>query len=113
MQASFLLEKWLDRLENSGAFTKSALAQELHKEVGLSRGESLRIVQQILEEIAQELVRGCNVKFFSFGSFLTRHKRARMGRNPKTGKEVKISARRVVSFRPSRIFREKIASSSS
>jgi integration host factor subunit alpha len=68
---------------------------------GLSRAQARDVVEQALEEICAALVRGETVKLRSFGAFSVRAKRARVGRNPKTGEEYPITARRVLTFRPS------------
>jgi integration host factor subunit alpha len=65
-------------------------------------------VETVLDEISDALIRGEDVKLSSFGSFLVRHKNGRMGRNPKTGEEVPIDPRRVLSFRASHVLKEKI-----
>ena len=74
----------------------------------LSRSESAQIVETVLDEISDALIRGEDVKLSSFGSFLVRHKNGRIGRNPKTGEEVPIEPRRVLSFRASHVLKEKI-----
>lgn len=76
--------------------------------MGLSRSESAQIVETVLDEISDALIRGEDVKLSSFGSFLIRHKNGRIGRNPKTGEEVPIEPRRVLSFRASHVLKEKI-----
>src|SRR3954452_5158060 len=68
---------------------------------GLSRAQARDVVEQALDEICHALVRGETVKLRSFGAFSVRAKRARVGRNPKTGEEYPITARRVLTFRPS------------
>jgi len=70
------------------------------------------MVGTILDEISDSLEKGKNVKITSFGSFTVRNKRQRIGRNPKTGEEVPITPRRVLSFRPSHILRKKVNTSS-
>jgi integration host factor subunit alpha len=74
----------------------------------LSRAKSATLIELVLKEIADCLERGETVKLSSFGSFVVRKKGQRMGRNPKTGKEVPISARRVMVFKPSPIFKQRI-----
>ena len=88
--------------------TRSDLSEVVYTTVGLSRGESSQIVETVLDEISDALVRGEDVKLSSFGSFLVRHKSGRVGRNPKTGEEVPIEPRRVVSFRASHVLKDKI-----
>jgi len=88
--------------------TRSDLSEVVYNTVGLSRGESSQIVETVLDEISDALVRGEDVKLSSFGSFLVRHKNGRVGRNPKTGEEVPIEPRRVLSFRASHVLKDKI-----
>ena len=81
----------------SKSVIRADLAEAIYKQIGLSRNESAEIVATILEEISQRLEAGENVKISSFGSFSVRSKNERIGRNPKTGREVPIT--RDVSFR--------------
>ena len=83
-----------------GTVTRAHLSEAVHKEVGLSRSDSAQLVEAVLDEVCAELVNGKIVKISSFGSFSVRSKGGRVGRNPKTGEEIPISARRVVTFRP-------------
>ncbi|MCK0070397.1 MULTISPECIES: integration host factor subunit alpha [Kordiimonas] len=93
--------------------TRADLAESVYEEVGLSRNESADLVESILDEIADSLVKGDNVKISSFGSFLVRSKNGRVGRNPKTGEEVPIEPRRVLVFRPSQVMKDQINSDNS
>lgn len=88
--------------------TRADLSEAVYQEVGLSRNESAELVESVLDEISNSLISGDNVKISSFGSFLVRDKRGRIGRNPKTGEEVPIEPRRVLTFRPSQVLRERI-----
>ena len=88
--------------------TRADLSDAVHNEIGLSRADSAQLVEQVLDEICAVLVNGQNVKISSFGTFMLRDKGRRIGRNPKTGKEVPIEPRRVLTFRPSQILRERI-----
>ena len=92
----------------SKTVTRSDLSEIVYNAVGLSPSESAQIVETVLDEISDALIRGEDVKLSSFGSFLVRHKNGRMGRNPKTGEEVPIDPRRVLSFRASHVLKEKI-----
>jgi integration host factor subunit alpha len=85
------------------------LIEAVYRRVGLSRAESAWLVELVLKEIADCLERGEVVKLSSFGSFLVRTKRPRMGRNPKTGKMVPITQRRVMVFKPSCILKQRLA----
>lgn len=89
--------------------TRMDLSEAVFREVGLSRNESAQLVESVLQHISDTLVRGETVKISSFGTFSVRDKNSRMGRNPKTGEEVPISPRRVLSFRPSHLMKERVA----
>ena len=88
--------------------TRAELSEAVYQEVGLSRSESADLVETVLEEISQALVRGEVVKLSSFGSFSVRDKGQRIGRNPKTGEEVPILPRRVLMFRASHVLKDRI-----
>ena len=88
--------------------TRADLAEAVYEEVGLSRNESSDLVEAVLDEIADTLVTGENVKISSFGSFSIREKGERIGRNPKTGVEVPISPRKVLVFKASHVLKDKI-----
>ncbi|MBT2971194.1 MAG: integration host factor subunit alpha [gamma proteobacterium symbiont of Ctena orbiculata] len=82
------------------ALTKADMAARLFDELGLNKREAKEMVEMFFEEIRQSLERGGQVKLSGFGNFDLREKKQRPGRNPKTGMEIPISARRVVTFRP-------------
>jgi len=82
------------------AITKAELAISLHEELGLNKRESKEFVEQFFESIKSALEDGSSVKLSGFGNFDLRDKQERPGRNPKTGEEIPITARRVVTFRP-------------
>ncbi|MEE9318924.1 MAG: integration host factor subunit alpha [Granulosicoccus sp.] len=82
------------------ALTKATMAEMLFNELGLNKREAKEFVEQFFEEIRLALETGHDVKLSGFGNFVLRNKRQRPGRNPKTGEEIPISARRVVTFRP-------------
>jgi integration host factor subunit alpha len=88
--------------------TRSDLSEAVYREVGLSRNESAELVESILRHVSGALVGGETVKISSFGTFATRNKGQRIGRNPKTGEEVPIEPRRVLVFRPSHILKDRI-----
>ena len=92
----------------SKTLTRADLTESVFQELGLSRSESAQLVEKVLDEVADRLVDGENVKISSFGSFLVRDKAGRIGRNPKTGEEVPIDPRRVLVFRPSQVMKDKI-----
>ncbi len=82
------------------ALTKAAMAEMLFDELGLNKREAKEFVEQFFEEVRVALEAGHDVKLSGFGNFVLREKNERPGRNPKTGEEIPISARRVVTFRP-------------
>ena len=89
--------------------TRMDLSDALFREVGLSRNESSDLVEAVLKHISDALAAGDTVKISSFGTFSVRSKTARVGRNQKTGDEVPISPRRVLSFRPSHMMKDHVA----
>ena len=88
--------------------TRTTLVDALNKEMGLSRNECAGLLEDVLDIIIDRLVEGTTVKITNFGSFSVRHKWKRMGRNPKTGEEAQIPARRVVVFKPSQKLKHQI-----
>ncbi len=91
--------------------TRADLSEAVYQEVGLSRNESADLVESVLNEISDALIRGEMVKLSSFGSFSVRQKGERIGRNPKTGEEVPILPRRVLVFRASHVLKNRINAS--
>ncbi|MDX1782039.1 MAG: integration host factor subunit alpha [Thalassovita sp.] len=89
--------------------TRMDLSEAIFREVGLSRNDSAQLVESVLNHMSDALVRGEQVKISSFGTFSVREKAARVGRNPKTGQEVPINPRRVLTFRPSHLMKERVA----
>ena len=90
--------------------TRSTLSEAVFKNVGLSRNESANLVDSVFSEILMSLINGDDVKISSFGTFIVRDKKERIGRNPKTGEEVPITARSVVTFRASNVLKSKVNS---
>ena len=88
--------------------TRSTLSEAVFKNVGLSRNESANLVDSVFSEILLSLIKGDDVKISSFGTFIVRQKRERIGRNPKTGEEVPITARSVVTFRASNVLKSRV-----
>lgn len=89
--------------------TRMDLSEAVFREVGLSRNESADLVETVLNHVSDALVAGEQVKISSFGTFSVRDKAARVGRNPKTGEEVPINPRRVLTFRPSHLMKDRVA----
>jgi integration host factor subunit alpha len=90
------------------ALTKADLAECLFNELGLNKREAKEFVELFFENIRAALANGEQVKISGFGNFGVRHKSPRPGRNPKTGEEIPISARRVVTFRASHKLKERV-----
>jgi len=95
-------------MRSTETLTRAAIADAIHRELGLSRAESLSMVESILEHISAALEKGEHVKISGFGTFLLRDKGQRVGRNPKTGVEVPITPRRVMTFRASQMLKDRI-----
>jgi integration host factor subunit alpha len=89
--------------------TRMDLSEAVFREVGLSRNESADLVESVLNHMSDALVAGEQVKISSFGTFSIRDKAARVGRNPKTGEEVPINPRRVLTFRPSHLMKDRVS----
>ncbi|MBN8293793.1 integration host factor subunit alpha [Rhodobacter sp. NTK016B] len=89
--------------------TRMDLSEAVFREVGLSRNESAALVESVIQYMSDALVEGEQVKISSFGTFSVRSKAERLGRNPKTGEEVPISPRRVLSFRPSHLMKDRVS----
>ena len=95
-------------MSDAGTMTRADLAEAIHRQVGLSRADSARMVEGILHHMCSALADGQNVKVSGFGTFVLRDKGERIGRNPKTGVEVPIAPRRVLTFRASQMMRDHI-----
>lgn len=90
------------------ALTKAEMADHLSLKTGLNRREAKQVVELFFNELSQALASGQQIKLSGFGNFELRDKKARPGRNPKTGDSVQISARRVVTFRAGQKFRQRV-----
>jgi integration host factor subunit alpha len=90
------------------ALTKADIAQSLFDELGLNKREARELVDTCFEEMRQALESGHEIKISGFGNFELRNKTERPGRNPKTGKEIPISARRVVTFKPGQKLKSRV-----
>ncbi len=90
------------------SLTKADMANRLFEEVGLNKREAKEFVDAYFETVREALENGENVKLSGFGNFQLREKNQRPGRNPKTGEEIPISARRVVTFRPGQKLRARV-----
>jgi integration host factor subunit alpha len=93
-----------------GGMRKADIANEIFKQVGISKNEAADIVELVLNLLKSVLQKGESVKIAGFGNFVVRSKGARKGRNPRTGEEIGITPRRVVTFRPSQVFKKYVNS---
>ncbi len=93
------------------AMTKADIVEALYQKVGFSKKEAADLVEMVFDTIKDTLSKGDKIKISGFGNFLVREKRSRMGRNPQTGQSIEISARRVLTFRPSQVLRAEVNSS--
>ena len=91
--------------------TRQDISEALYRQIGLSKHESALMLESVLGQISNALIYGETVKLSSFGTFHPRQKRERIGRNPKTGVTATINARRVISFKPSKLMKERINNS--
>jgi integration host factor subunit alpha len=96
-------------MRSMNTLTRADLADAINRKLGLSRSESLTMVESILSHMGDAMEAGENVKISGFGTFLLRDKAQRIGRNPKTGVEVPITPRRVLTFRASQLLKDRIA----
>ncbi|PLK25618.1 integration host factor subunit alpha [Novosphingobium sp. TH158] len=96
-------------MRSMSTLTRADLADAINRKMGLSRAESLGLVESILGHMSDALAGGENVKISGFGTFLLRDKAQRIGRNPKTGVEVPITPRRVMTFRASQMLKDRVA----
>ena len=85
--------------------TKAEITERIFNKVGFSKKESADIVELVFNTIKETLEKGEKIKISGFGNFVVRDKRPRIGRNPQTGQEIEISARRVITFRPSQVLK--------
>lgn len=95
-------------MRSVGTLTRADLAETINRKMGFSRAESLAMVEAILDHMCDAMAKGENVKISGFGTFVLRDKKQRIGRNPKTGVEVPITPRRVMTFRASQILKDRI-----
>ena len=91
---------------NMKTVTKSDIVDSVNAKIGFSKKDSTEIVDRVFETIKLALEKGESVKIAGFGKFDVRQKRSRRGRNPQTGEEIEIGARKVLTFRPSRILKD-------
>ena len=85
--------------------TKADVVESVCKEVGFSKKDSAEMVEMVFDTLKDTLEKGEKIKLSGFGNFVVREKKSRVGRNPQTGQEIEISARRVLTFRPSQVLK--------
>ena len=85
--------------------TKAHLVDKIYSKIGFSKKDSAQMVEMVFSELKKGLKQHGSIKLSSFGNFTVNNKRERVGRNPQTGEQIKISARKVLSFRPSQLLR--------
>ncbi|MXO72566.1 integration host factor subunit alpha [Alteraurantiacibacter buctensis] len=95
-------------MRSVGTLTRADLAETINRKMGFSRAESLDLVESILAKMCGAMADGENVKISGFGTFILRDKKQRIGRNPKTGVEVPITPRRVLTFRASQKLKDRV-----
>lgn len=95
-------------MADTGTLTRADLAEILNRQIGLSRADAAMMIESILDHMMTAVLDGENVKISGFGTFVLRDKGERVGRNPKTGVEVPITPRRVLTFRASQGMRQKV-----
>ena len=88
--------------------TKDSLVEMIHNEIGLNKREAKELIECFFEEIKKTLENGNDIKLSGFGNFELRTKNQRPGRNPKTGEDIPIKARRVVTFKPGQKFKSRV-----
>lgn len=91
--------------------TKADIVEALYEKVGFSKKEAADLVELVFDTIKGTLSQGSKIKISGFGNFVVREKRSRVGRNPQTGESIEISARRVLTFRPSQVLRAEVNAS--
>jgi integration host factor subunit alpha len=94
--------------EGGGSMIKADIIDLVHEKIGFSRHESAEVVEAALDVLKGALQKGERVQIVGFGSFLVRPKKERVGRNPKTGEEITIAPRKVMTFKPSKILRDMV-----
>lgn len=85
--------------------TKAEIVEQIYEKIGFSKKESADIVEMVFDTMKDTLSRGEKIKISGFGNFVVRQKRPRVGRNPQTGEQIEITARKVLTFRPSHVLK--------
>jgi integration host factor subunit alpha len=90
------------------AMTKADIVDAIYERLGFSKKEAADLVELVFDSVKETLAAGEKIKLSGFGNFVVREKRSRVGRNPQTGQSIEISARRVLTFRPSQVLRAEV-----
>ena len=90
------------------SLTKASLIEELYEKIGFTKNESTEIVEMVFDILKDTLEVSDKIKLSGFGNFVVREKKSRIGRNPQTDEEMEITARRVLTFRPSQVLKKKL-----
>lgn len=88
--------------------TKAEIVEAIYRKMGITKREAADLVDSFFELVREQLEDGESIKLSGFGNFDIRQKRSRRGRNPKTGEEIEITARKVLTFKPSQLLRQKV-----
>lgn len=95
----------IDEKKVEGTMTKADIVEAIYEKIGFSKKESAEIVEMVFDTMKETLEKGEKIKISGFGNFVIRSKKPRIGRNPQTGEEIEISARKVLTFRPSQVLK--------
>ena len=95
----------MEEEKKEGTMTKADIVEAIYEKIGFSKKESADIVELVFDTMKETLEKGEKIKISGFGNFVVRAKKPRIGRNPQTGEEIEISARRVLTFRPSQVLK--------
>ena|SRR5215467_6636671 len=95
----------MEEMKKEGTMTKADIVEAIYEKIGFSKKESADIVELVFDTMKETLEKGEKIKISGFGNFVVRAKKPRIGRNPQTGEEIEISARRVLTFRPSQVLK--------
>lgn len=90
---------------DKSTMTKADIVEQVYQKIGFSKKEASELVELVFNELKNQLVTGDKVKISGFGNFTVKEKKERVGRNPQTGDQIKISARRVLTFKPSQVLK--------
>jgi len=111
VEISFDFNNLKEEKELNMTLTKADLVDSIYEKVGFSKKEAADLVELIFDTLKDQLARGEKIKISGFGNFVVREKKPRMGRNPQTGQSIEISARRVLTFKPSQVLRAEVNAS--